>query len=182
MQSVSLKFLWNETNTVYQRETVLFIFQSAFIISLWETLNFLFFHFQILQLQMNDYKYHYLFTTFDIEMFDLEDFKYNFVNMTAFRVVDAGDLSVQEVLRDMTKFHPGPNSPTFNSTFIQVCFLLCCLLHTQIALICPLTGNNIVCKQVLLWHVNIALCCLRIYMCTALHTGAVKSNGWQNFN
>lgn len=69
---------------------------------------------------MNDYKYHYLFTTFDIETFDLEDFKYNFVNMTAFRVVDIGDLSVQEVLRDMSKFQASPSSTGFNSTFIQV--------------------------------------------------------------
>lgn len=53
-------------------------------------------------------------------MFDLEDFKYNFVNMTAFRVVDAGELSVQEVLRDMARFQPGPNGPSFNSTYIQV--------------------------------------------------------------
>lgn len=69
---------------------------------------------------MNDYKYHYLFTTFDIETFDLEDFKYNFVNMTAFRVVDATDLYVQEILRDMAKFQQNPNTFTFNSTFIQV--------------------------------------------------------------
>uniref|UniRef100_A0A1B6DJB2 Glutamate receptor ionotropic, kainate 2 n=1 Tax=Clastoptera arizonana TaxID=38151 RepID=A0A1B6DJB2_9HEMI len=58
----------------------------------------------ILQLQMNDYKYHYLFTTFDIETFDLEDFKYNFVNMTAFRLVDAEDVAVVEVLKDMETF------------------------------------------------------------------------------
>lgn len=84
--------------------------------------EFAFIFMQILQLQMNDYKYHYLFTTFDIETFDLEDFKYNFVNMTAFRVVDAADLYVQEILRDMAKFQGStpPNSSTFNSTFIQV--------------------------------------------------------------
>ncbi|XP_022915886.1 glutamate receptor ionotropic, kainate 2-like isoform X11 [Onthophagus taurus] len=74
----------------------------------------------ILQLQMNDYKYHYLFTTFDLETFDLEDFKYNFVNMTAFRVVDAGDVNVQEILRDMTKFqHTLAMPPVLNSSFIQ---------------------------------------------------------------
>lgn len=75
---------------------------------------------QILQLQMNDYKYHYLFTTFDIEGFDLEDFKYNFVNMTAFRMVNVADLSVQKVLRDMARFQAAHNSQTFNSTFIEV--------------------------------------------------------------
>lgn len=71
---------------------------------------------------MNDYKYHYLFTTFDIETFDLEDFKYNFVNMTAFRVVDANDLAVREVLRDMQKFHPNQNSAFLNFTVIQVSY------------------------------------------------------------
>lgn len=70
---------------------------------------------------MNDYKYHYLFTTFDLETFDLEDFKYNFVNMTAFRVVDAEDLAVQEVLRDMIKFQNTLSMPArLNSSFIQV--------------------------------------------------------------
>ncbi|XP_068900423.1 glutamate receptor ionotropic, kainate 2-like isoform X4 [Tenebrio molitor] len=74
----------------------------------------------ILQLQMNDYKYHYLFTTFDMETFDLEDFKYNFVNMTAFRVVDVADLSVQEVLRDMARFQANINTVSpLNSSFIQ---------------------------------------------------------------
>ncbi|KAL3284159.1 hypothetical protein HHI36_018327 [Cryptolaemus montrouzieri] len=76
----------------------------------------------ILQLQMNDYKYHYLFTTFDLEAFDLEDFKYNFVNMTAFRVVDTQDLSVKELLRDMAAFRSGRPDlpPVLNSTYIQV--------------------------------------------------------------
>lgn len=69
---------------------------------------------------MNDYKYHYIFTTFDIERFDLEDFKYNFVNMTAFRVVNVADLSVQKVLRDMERFQSTHNAPTFNSSFIEV--------------------------------------------------------------
>ncbi|XP_044270327.1 glutamate receptor ionotropic, kainate 2-like isoform X1 [Tribolium madens] len=74
----------------------------------------------ILQLQMNDYKYHYLFTTFDMETFDLEDFKYNFVNMTAFRVVDVTDLSVQEVLRDMARFQANINADSkLNSTYLQ---------------------------------------------------------------
>ncbi|XP_055858225.1 glutamate receptor ionotropic, kainate 2 isoform X2 [Episyrphus balteatus] len=59
----------------------------------------------ILQLQMNEYKYHYLFTSFDIETFELDDFKYNFVNITAFRLVDTGDVSVKEVLKDMELFN-----------------------------------------------------------------------------
>ncbi|XP_017881765.1 glutamate receptor ionotropic, kainate 2 isoform X9 [Ceratina calcarata] len=60
----------------------------------------------ILQLQMNDYRYHYMFTTFDIETFDLEDFKYNSVNMTAFRLVDLEEPKVAEVLRQMESFQP----------------------------------------------------------------------------
>ncbi|KOX72043.1 Glutamate receptor, ionotropic kainate 2 [Melipona quadrifasciata] len=66
----------------------------------------------ILQLQMNDYKYHYLFTTFDIETFDLEDFKYNFVNITAFRLVDAEDVGVRGILRDMERYQPNNQSTT----------------------------------------------------------------------
>uniref|UniRef100_A0AAR5PP96 Glutamate receptor ionotropic, kainate 2-like n=1 Tax=Dendroctonus ponderosae TaxID=77166 RepID=A0AAR5PP96_DENPD len=73
----------------------------------------------ILQLQMNDYKYHYIFTTFDIETFDLEDFKYNFVNMTAFRVVDGDQVFVKEVLRDMAKFQANQELTLINSSYIQ---------------------------------------------------------------
>ncbi|XP_060534694.1 glutamate receptor ionotropic, kainate 2-like isoform X5 [Cylas formicarius] len=73
----------------------------------------------ILQLQMNDYKYHYVFTTFDIETFDLEDFKYNFVNMTAFRVVDIDQLAVKEVLRDMAKFRANQDVPPINNSFVR---------------------------------------------------------------
>lgn len=88
---------------------------------------------QILQLQMNDYKYHYLFTTFDIEGFDLEDFKYNFVNMTAFRVVNVADLSVQKVLRDMARFQSAHNALAFNSSFIEVSISICVhvVTHSQ---------------------------------------------------
>ncbi|XP_015787527.1 glutamate receptor ionotropic, kainate 2-like [Tetranychus urticae] len=69
----------------------------------------------ILQIQMNNYKYHYHFTTFDIESHDLEDFRYNFVNMTAFRMVDSDDLNVREILKDMEKFQNyGPNSNKTN--------------------------------------------------------------------
>ncbi|EGI60905.1 Glutamate receptor, ionotropic kainate 1 [Acromyrmex echinatior] len=75
----------------------------------------------ILQLQMNDYKYHYLFTTFDIETFDLEDFKYNFVNITAFRLVDADDVvSVRSILRDMERYQPSGNTILNKSRIIQV--------------------------------------------------------------
>ena len=108
--------------------------------------------FQILQLQMNDYKYHYLFTTFvstlsdrrgggsqtdlhsresitelicpslfqDIETFDLEDFKYNFVNITAFRLVDAEDVGVRGILRDMERYQPSGNTILNKSRVIQV--------------------------------------------------------------
>ncbi|XP_011303607.1 glutamate receptor ionotropic, kainate 2 isoform X4 [Fopius arisanus] len=73
----------------------------------------------IIQMQMNDYKYHYLFTTFDIETFDLEDFKYNFVNITAFRLVDADDIGVRGILRDMERFQPAGNTVLNKSRVIQ---------------------------------------------------------------
>ncbi|XP_030751455.1 glutamate receptor ionotropic, kainate 2-like isoform X5 [Sitophilus oryzae] len=73
----------------------------------------------ILQLQMNDYKYHYVFTSFDIETFDLEDFKYNFVNMTAFRIVDIDQMAVREVLRDMGKFQANQEISMINTSFIK---------------------------------------------------------------
>jgi hypothetical protein len=96
---------------------------------------------------MNDYKYHYLFTTFvstlgilkriarihsirdsirllafpqDIETFDLEDFKYNFVNITAFRLVDADDVGVRSILRDMERYQPAGNTILNKSRIIQV--------------------------------------------------------------
>ncbi|XP_044316565.1 glutamate receptor ionotropic, kainate 2 isoform X1 [Drosophila rhopaloa] len=58
----------------------------------------------ILQQQMNEYKYHYLFTSFDLETYDLEDFKYNFVNITSFRLVDIGDVSVKQILKDIGSY------------------------------------------------------------------------------
>ncbi|XP_055858129.1 glutamate receptor ionotropic, kainate 2 isoform X1 [Episyrphus balteatus] len=62
----------------------------------------------ILQLQMNDYRYHYMFTTFDIEAFDLEDFKYNSVNITAFRLVDVESKQYVKIMDQMKKFqHSG---------------------------------------------------------------------------
>ncbi|XP_022689054.1 glutamate receptor ionotropic, kainate 2-like [Varroa jacobsoni] len=60
----------------------------------------------ILQIQMNDYKYHYHFATYDIEAFNLEDFQYNFVNITAFRMVDSENETVRAILNDMEKFTP----------------------------------------------------------------------------
>ncbi|BFG06646.1 glutamate receptor ionotropic kainate 2 [Drosophila madeirensis] len=57
----------------------------------------------ILQLQMNDHRYHYMFTTFDLETYDLEDFRYNSVNITAFRLVDVGSKRYLEVIDQMQK-------------------------------------------------------------------------------
>ncbi|XP_031780327.1 glutamate receptor ionotropic, kainate 2 isoform X2 [Nasonia vitripennis] len=73
----------------------------------------------ILQLQMNDYRYHYMFTSFDIETFDLEDFKYNSVNMTAFRLVDTEEPSVAETLRQMERFQPVGHAILNRSGIIQ---------------------------------------------------------------
>lgn len=56
----------------------------------------------------------------DIETFDLEDFKYNFVNITAFRLVDADDVGVRGILRDMEKFQTEGNNLLNKSRVIQV--------------------------------------------------------------
>ncbi|EDW52657.1 GM13027, partial [Drosophila sechellia] len=64
----------------------------------------------ILQLQMNDHRYHYMFTTFDLETYDLEDFRYNSVNITAFRLVDVDSKRYLEVINQMQKLqHNGLN-------------------------------------------------------------------------
>ncbi|EEC19136.1 EAA5, putative, partial [Ixodes scapularis] len=60
----------------------------------------------ILQIQMNDYKYHYHFATYDIEAYNLEDFQYNFVNITAYRMVDSDNQTVRHIMKDMEKFQP----------------------------------------------------------------------------
>lgn len=56
----------------------------------------------------------------DIETFDLEDFKYNFVNITAFRLVDADDVGVRGILRDMEKYQSDGNNLLNKSRVIQV--------------------------------------------------------------
>lgn len=86
----------------------------------------------ILQLQMNEYKYHYLFTTFDLESFDLDDFKYNFVNITAFRLVDVEDVGVREVLKDMDRYHAAQQRRQLfgNRTRTIEVSLLLCLFYT----------------------------------------------------
>ncbi|XP_059353544.1 glutamate receptor ionotropic, kainate 2-like isoform X3 [Daphnia carinata] len=73
----------------------------------------------VLQLQMNDYQYHYLFASPDLETFDLEDFKYNFVNISAFRIVDADSNFTRLLLRDMEKFQPIGQSILNKSNIIQ---------------------------------------------------------------
>ncbi|XP_020809879.1 glutamate receptor ionotropic, kainate 1 isoform X2 [Drosophila serrata] len=69
----------------------------------------------ILQQQMNEYKYHYFFTSFDLETYDMEDFKYNFVNITSFRLVDIGDVAVKQILKDIENYgHHIFQSPDFS--------------------------------------------------------------------
>ncbi|KAH8292604.1 hypothetical protein KR054_005529, partial [Drosophila jambulina] len=69
----------------------------------------------ILQQQMNEYKYHYFFTSFDLETYDMEDFKYNFVNITSFRLVDIGDVAVKQILKDIENYgHYTYQSPDFS--------------------------------------------------------------------
>ncbi|CAG0878616.1 unnamed protein product [Darwinula stevensoni] len=67
----------------------------------------------ILDLDMNDYKYHYLFTSFDMETFDLKAFEDNFVNMTAFRLVETGRPEVRAILRELQNFQAGARSSGF---------------------------------------------------------------------
>ena len=43
---------------------------------------------------------------FSIHRFDLEDFRYNNVNMTAFRLVDADNEEVQQLLYEMETLSP----------------------------------------------------------------------------
>ena len=44
--------------------------------------------------------------SFFIHRFDLEDFRYNNVNMTAFRLVDADNEEVQQLLYEMETLSP----------------------------------------------------------------------------
>ncbi|XP_065571242.1 glutamate receptor ionotropic, kainate 1-like [Artemia franciscana] len=74
----------------------------------------------ILQLQMNDYRYHYFFTSLDVETFDLEDFKYNSVNITAFRLVDSENIRSRLLLRDMERFQPIGHSILNKTNVIKV--------------------------------------------------------------
>ncbi|KAH9425801.1 Glutamate receptor ionotropic, kainate 1, partial [Dermatophagoides pteronyssinus] len=60
----------------------------------------------ILQIQMNENRYHYHFTTFDLEIFDLEDFMYNEVNITAYRIVDYSNPMIRSMLKEMSKYYP----------------------------------------------------------------------------
>jgi hypothetical protein len=75
----------------------------------------------------------------DIETFDLEDFKYNFVNMTAFRIVDAEDVGVREILKDMERFQPVGHSILNKSHIIQVgyFYVFCkfCVLSSDVFLL-----------------------------------------------
>ncbi|XP_040577875.1 glutamate receptor ionotropic, kainate 2 isoform X3 [Lepeophtheirus salmonis] len=71
----------------------------------------------ILQLQMNNQKYHYTFTSFDVETFDLEDFKYNHVNLTSFRLVDPESIRAKKVFDEMVALSPIRRS-ILNSTNI----------------------------------------------------------------
>ena len=55
----------------------------------------------------------------DLETFDLEDFKYNFVNISAFRMVDADAVATRHLLRDMEKFQPIGQKILNKSNIIQ---------------------------------------------------------------
>lgn len=71
----------------------------------------------ILQLQMNDYRYHYMFASFDVNQIDLEDFVYNSVNMTSFSLVSDQNVAVKEFLLETSKLKL---NQTFNSSAFLV--------------------------------------------------------------
>ena len=56
----------------------------------------------------------------DLETFDLEDFKYNFVNISAFRMVDADNEVTINLLRDMEEFQPIGQNILNRTNIIQV--------------------------------------------------------------
>ena len=74
---------------------------------------------------MKDYQFHYMFALPDLETFDLE---YNNVNISAFRLVDAGHPATKNLLKDMEKFQPIGQSILNKTNIIQVPDLL--LIHT----------------------------------------------------
>lgn len=94
--SAGISILLKNVSSTYAHYTVLYYNINSILFVLYQE--------QILQQQMNEYKYHYLFTSFDLETFDLEDFKYNFVNITAFRLVDMSDVAVKEILKDIESY------------------------------------------------------------------------------
>lgn len=60
----------------------------------------------------------------DLETFDLEDFKYNFVNISAFRLVDADNEATINVLSDMEDFQPIGQNILNKTNVIQVLFAI----------------------------------------------------------
>nr|XP_018914415.1 PREDICTED: glutamate receptor ionotropic, kainate 2-like isoform X2 [Bemisia tabaci] len=121
----------------------------------------------ILQLQMNDFKFHYLFTSFDIETFDLEDFKYNFVNMTAFRIIDTEDVGVREIFKDMARFQPDGSSSPSNHSLLSLIKAEPALVYDSVHVFAvglqtleqshPLKLENISCSEERPWDAGLSL-------------------------
>ncbi|XP_067614406.1 glutamate receptor ionotropic, kainate 1-like [Eurosta solidaginis] len=118
----------------------------------------------VLQLQMNDHRYHYMFTTFDLEVFDLEDFKYNGVNITAFRLINVESRRYVEVLEHMQKLpHSGldtVNGKPYIQTqsalmFDSVYTFAAGLLELEKSLL--LTSHNISCSKETKWSGGLSL-------------------------
>ncbi|XP_055331757.1 glutamate receptor ionotropic, kainate 2-like isoform X2 [Paramacrobiotus metropolitanus] len=59
----------------------------------------------MLQLQMNDFRYHYFFTTFNLELLNLEDFRHNYVNITGFRLIKRDETPYKEIAQSLHKLH-----------------------------------------------------------------------------
>ncbi|XP_015781956.1 glutamate receptor ionotropic, kainate 2-like isoform X1 [Tetranychus urticae] len=113
----NVQFVFRKTEPQIFRETLLDIknrnIYSLIVDTKPESLPYLLT--AILQVQMNDYKYHYHFTTFDVEIYDLENFKYNFVNMTAYRLIDSSNTRIGTILEEIEKIQ-AVGQPILNRT------------------------------------------------------------------
>ncbi|XP_037080703.1 glutamate receptor ionotropic, kainate 2-like isoform X2 [Pollicipes pollicipes] len=135
----------------------------------------------LLQLQMNDYRYHYLFTSFDAEGFDLEDFRYNLVNMTAFRLVDSEAPWVRDAVEAMEHFQPVGSGMVQQHGVIEAETALMIdsvsvFAHGLHALGVdgPLAPPNVTCERLVAWPAGLSLYNFLSSVRVAGLTGAVQ--------
>ncbi|XP_070138569.1 glutamate receptor ionotropic, kainate 2 isoform X1 [Drosophila bipectinata] len=119
----------------------------------------------ILQLQMNDHRYHYMFTTFDLETYDLEDFRYNSVNITAFRLVDVNSKLYVEVIDQMQRLqHNGlekinglPYFQTESALMYDSVYSFASGLHSLQLDVTKLVLRNLSCSSDQVWENGLLL-------------------------